>query len=183
VAIVNYPDVVRWDSILTIQKNPLAFLDVAKRVVAARPDVQFVMAGDGGMLPQLMERACVMGIAGNVLFTGKVSSREASELYARASCFVMPSLSEPFGLVALEAASHGTPVIVSRQSGVAEVLEHAFVVDHWDTALMADCIVTVLREQALGKHLRTEAPKSLARLRWEHQAGKVHSLYQSLIHD
>lgn len=179
----DHPPIVLFLGRMTVQKNPFQFLSIAERVHRLRPEVRFVMAGDGAMLPQLIERACGMGLSDSVLFTGKVNEREARQLYAAADCFVMPSLSEPFGLVALEALAQGTPVIVSRQSGVAEVLDHAFKVDYWDTDLMSDCLLTILREEPLSKHLRSEAPKMLRKLRWEDQAAKVQSFYQSLIHD
>ncbi len=166
---------------MTIQKNPHSFLDVARKINDINPDVEFVMAGDGGMLPELIERACSLGLSDNVLFTGKVAGREIDQLYRKADCFVMPSLSEPFGLVALEAISHGTPVVLSKQSGVAEVVEHAYKVDFWDSDKMADCILTILREQPLAEQLRAEAPRVLQRLTWKNQANKVSSIYQDLI--
>jgi glycogen synthase len=167
---------------MTVQKNPWLFLDVAKRIKDLRPDVRFVMAGDGPMLTELIDRTCKMGMSDSMIFTGKVSRKEVDNLYREASCFVMPSLSEPFGLVALEAISHGVPVVLSRQSGASEVIEHAFKVDFWDTEKMADCILTILREEPLARQLSSEAPRILQRLTWQKQAGLVHSLYQSLIH-
>ncbi|MSR87434.1 glycosyltransferase family 1 protein [Candidatus Peribacteria bacterium] len=166
---------------MTLQKNPWQFLEIASHVRHYRPDAQFVMAGDGPMLPELIDRACTLGLQDQVVFTGKVNNREAMALYEAADCFVMPSVSEPFGLVALEAIAHGTPVIVSKQSGVSEVLDHAFKVDYWDTAKMTDCIVTILREQPLAQQLRSEAPRLLQRLNWKNQAYKIKSLYQNLI--
>lgn len=165
---------------MTVQKNPMLFLDMAKRVNALRPDVTFVMAGDGPMLGQLIERACQLGLQDHVAFAGKVSRSEAQSLFARADCFVMPSLSEPFGLVALEAVGHGVPVILSRQSGAAEVIDHCFTVDFWDTDRMADCILTVLREAPLARQLRSEAPRVLQRLTWKHQAAIVRDIYATL---
>ena len=166
---------------LTKQKNPWQFLETARRVSDYRNDVQFVMAGDGPMLGELIDRACSLGLTDRIIFTGKVSNREVDSLYAQADCFVMPSLSEPFGLVALEAIAHGTPVIVSKQSGVAEVLDHAFKVDFWDTEKMADCILTILREAPLAQQLRAEAPRVLQRLTWQNQANQVRSIYQQLL--
>lgn len=166
---------------MTVQKNPYLFLDVARRIKDLRPDARFVMAGDGPMLQQLIDRACALNLADSVIFTGKVSRKEVDNLYREASCFVMPSLSEPFGLVALEAISHGVPVVLSRQSGASEVIEHAFKVDFWDTEKMADCILTILREEPLARQLSAEAPRILQRLTWQKQAGLVHSLYNSLI--
>ncbi|MFA6038816.1 MAG: glycosyltransferase family 4 protein [Candidatus Peribacteraceae bacterium] len=167
---------------LTVQKNPWQFLEIARLVRAHRPDAEFVMAGDGPMMPQLIDRACALGLQDSVIFTGKVDKREVQSLYQAASVFVMPSLSEPFGLVALEAIAHGAPVIVSKQSGVAEVLDHAFKVDYWDAEKMADCILTILREEPLALQLKTEAPRILQRLTWRNQADKVRSIYSNLSH-
>lgn len=167
---------------LTVQKGPHHFLNVARRVLAERSDVLFVVAGDGYLLPELVDRACSLGLQEAVLFTGHVDSHEARALYRRASCFVMPSTSEPFGLVALEAIAHGTPVILSKHAGVAEVIDHAFKVDYWDTEKMADCILTILRETPLAAQLRSEAPRLLHRLTWQQQAGLVTDLYRSLLH-
>ena len=156
---------------------------MAKLVHDLRPGVQFVMAGDGPMLGELQDRAEALGIGENVLFTGKASRSEVTALFARADCFIMPSLSEPFGLVALEAVAHGTPVILSRQSGASEVIEHGFTVDYWDTEKMADCVLTILREQPLTEQLRDEAPSIIRRLSWKNQAGTVHAIYRQLVGD
>jgi glycogen synthase len=166
---------------MTVQKNPYQFLEVAARVHSHRPDVQFVMAGDGPLLTDLIDKTCGMGLQDCMVFTGKLSRKEVQSLHLEADCFVMPSLSEPFGLVALEAIAHGTPVIVSRQSGVAEVLDHAFKVDAWDAGLMSDCILTILREQPLADQLKAEAPRVLQRLTWQNQAGLVQSIYHNAI--
>jgi len=168
---------------MTVQKNPWQFLEVASRVHTLRPEVQFVMAGEGPMLSSLVDHACELGLQDNVIFTGKVNRHEVQSLYQRADCFVMPSLSEPFGLVALEAIAHRTPVILSKQSGVAEVVEHAFKVDFWDTDKMSDCILTILREQPLAEQLMSEAPRVLQRLSWKNQAGRVRSLYEQVMND
>jgi len=166
---------------LTLQKGPNQFLEMAAEIHRIRPDVQFVIAGDGGMLGELIENSVKLGLQGNVIFAGRVSNKEAQKLFAQADCFVMPSLSEPFGLVALEAIEQGTPVILSKQSGVSEVVGPAFKVDFWDTAKMADCVLTVLREAPLANQLRSESSHVLQKLTWEHQAMNVRSLYHELI--
>ncbi|TSD00123.1 MAG: 4-alpha-glucanotransferase [Candidatus Peregrinibacteria bacterium Greene1014_49] len=166
---------------LVLQKGPKQFLDMARIIHQKNPDVQFCVAGDGDMLSEMITYAIQQGLSECVLFTGKVESREVSELYRRASCFVMPSLSEPFGLVALEAAAHGTPVVISKQSGVREVLDHAFTVDFWDTEKMADCVMTILREKPLAMQLRSESSRAITHLTWQHQAEVVRSIYQQLI--
>jgi glycosyltransferase involved in cell wall biosynthesis len=167
---------------LTIQKNPWQFLEVAHRIHRHMPDVLFVMAGDGPLLCELIARAAELRLGDCMLFTGKVDRREVTALYQRASCFVMPSLSEPFGLVALEAIASGVPVVLSKQSGASEVIDHAFKVDFWDTEKMADCILTILRERPLAMQLRSEAPRVLQRLTWAHQAHIVSELYSTLAH-
>ena len=166
---------------LTVQKNPWQFLEIAELVHRSNPDVRFVMAGDGPMLPSLIDRACERKLDQCVFFTGKVSRDEVQGLYREADCFVMPSISEPFGLVALEAIAHGTPVILSKQSGVSEVIQHAFKVDYWNADLMADCILTVLREKPLALQLRSEAPRELDRLSWKNQATEINAVYQNMI--
>ncbi|MDD5623715.1 MAG: glycosyltransferase family 4 protein [Candidatus Peribacteraceae bacterium] len=166
---------------LALQKGPRHFLHMAAMVHAHRPDVQFVVAGDGQMLPSLIEETCRLGLQDCTVFAGKVNATEARKLYAQADCFVMPSLSEPFGLVALEAIAQRTPVILSKQSGASEVIGHAFKVDFWDTEKMADCVLTVLREQPLADQLMNEAPRVLQKLTWINQAAQVHSIYRNII--
>lgn len=178
----NHPPMVLFLGRLTLQKGPHQFLEMASAVHGIRPDVEFVVAGDGGMLRELIEHSLQLGLQNNIMFAGKVSNDEAQKLFAQADCFVMPSLSEPFGLVALEAIAQGTPVIISKQSGVSEVIGHAFKVDFWDTAKMADCVLTLLREDPLAWQLRSEASRVLDRLTWEHQAMAVRSLYQQILH-
>jgi len=175
------PPMVLFLGRLTIQKGPIQFLEMAAAVHRFRPDVTFVIAGEGNMMAEVINRACAMGLQDCILFTGKVANREADKLYSQAACFVMPSLSEPFGLVALEAMAHGTPVIISKQSGASEVVRHGFAIDFWDTEKMADCVLTILREQPLAQQLRSEAPRSLQHLTWMKQASQVRSIYQSLL--
>jgi len=166
---------------LTTQKNPWQFLEMAKVIHDHKPNVQFVMAGDGPMLPGLIERTCELGLTDSMVFTGKVARHDVDALYRSADCFVMPSLSEPFGLVALEAIGHGVPVVMSKQSGASEVIDHAFKVDFWDTERFADCILTILREQPLAQQLRAEAPRILQRLSWRNQARNVLSIYDQIL--
>jgi len=166
---------------LTIQKGPVQFLEMAAHIHKIRPDVLFVVAGEGNMLSEIIDQACKLNLQDCTLFTGKVTTQEAHELYRSADCFVMPSLSEPFGLVALEALSHGTPVIISKQSGVSEVMRHGFAVDFWDTEKMADCVLTILRDEPLAQQLTSEAPLSLQHLTWQNQARQVYSIYKHLI--
>lgn len=166
---------------LTVQKGAVYFLKAAEEISRIRPDVRFVVAGEGYLLPELVERSIAMGLADRMIFAGKVSTKEAKSLYSRASCFVMPSVSEPFGLVALEAITHGAPVIMSKQSGASEVIHNSMTVDFWDTNKMADCILTVLREEPLRNQMRIETPRILSNLTWQNQAGKILNIYKNII--
>lgn len=166
---------------LTVQKGVTYFLHAARKIADHRPDVRFVIAGDGYLLPQLIAQSCDMGLADRIIFAGRVSNAEARQLYRKADCFVMPSVSEPFGLVALEAITHGAPVVMSRQSGAAEVIQNSLVVDFWDTDKMADCILTVLREEPLRRAMHSQTPRILRNLTWERQAGKIIAAYRHVI--
>ncbi len=166
---------------LTIQKGTHQFLDMASIVHSMRPDVEFVMAGTGQMFGELIDSAIDRGLGDVISFAGKVNSEEARTLYSRADCFVMPSISEPFGLVALEAAAEDTPLVLSKQSGAVEVLNHAFAVDFWDTEKMADSVLTILRDPPLAQQMRTESRNELHRLTWANQSGKVQSIYETTI--
>lgn len=166
---------------LAQQKGTHQFLDMAAEIHRIRPEVEFVMAGTGELMGELIDRTISLNLQDSIIFAGKVKTEEARILYNQADCFVMPSLSEPFGLVALEAVTHGTPVVLSRQSGAAEVLSHAFVVDFWDTSKMADCVLTILRDEPLAHQLRSESFKDIQRLTWENQADAVTSVYRDTI--
>jgi glycosyltransferase involved in cell wall biosynthesis len=167
---------------MTLQKGPDYFLDAAARVLAERPDATFVMAGSGDMLPRLIERAAALGIGRQVLFTGFLSHDEALELHQRASVFVMPSVSEPFGIVPLEALQRGVPVIVSRQSGVSEVLAHALKVDFWDVERLAAQILAALSFPALSRTLVANAQEDLKKLTWARVADRFLGIYRELTH-
>lgn len=166
---------------LTVQKGATHFIRAARAVLDHQPGVRFVVAGEGYLLPQLIAQACASGLSEAMLFAGRVTSHEAKKLYERADCFVMPSVSEPFGLVALEAITHGAPVVLSRQSGASEVIHNALLVDFWDTDKMADCILTVIREKAIVDEMRSQTPRILSNLTWNKQGGKILSEYRSLI--
>jgi glycosyltransferase involved in cell wall biosynthesis len=148
------PPVVLFLGRVTWQKGPEYFMDVAGRVASFIPDAHFVVAGAGDMLPTLMHRAAHLGIAGRVHFTGGLQGRDVSRAYRMASVCVMPSVSEPFGLVALESLRHGTPCIVPRNSGVAEVLANVFKADFWDVDEMTNQVVALLRYPELRQEMR-----------------------------
>ncbi len=129
---------------MTVMKGPDHFLQAAKQVLQFEPCTKFVMAGGGEMLPRIVGLAAELGISQNVIFTGALSGEQVHKAFQLADIFVMPSISEPFGLVALEALRNNTPVLISKQSGVSEVLTHALKVDFWDQKEMVNKIVAVL---------------------------------------
>jgi glycogen(starch) synthase len=130
---------------ITMQKGPEYFLAAAKKVLEVMDNVKFVMAGSGDMIRRTIEMAASMGIGHKVLFTGFLRGGDVEKVFKMADLYVMPSVSEPFGIAPLEAMSHDVPVIISKQSGVSEVLTHALKVDFWDINEMANKIIAVLR--------------------------------------
>lgn len=165
---------------MTLQKGPDHFLKAARRVVDVDPNVRFIMAGAGDMLHRMMEEAAAYGLGGNVLFTGFVNREEVRRLYALADAFVMPSISEPFGIVPLEAMSQSVPTIVSRQSGVAEVLAHALKVDFWDPEDLASKLLSVLHYPALHQSLATQGAREVGEMTWARTASATTHLYEEL---
>jgi glycosyltransferase involved in cell wall biosynthesis len=165
---------------VTFQKGPVYFLEAAARVVRVLPDVRFVMSGSGDMLPAMVERAAAMGLARHVRFTGFLAGADVERMFAMADLYVMPSVSEPFGISPLEAMAQDVPVIVSRQSGVAEVLASALKVDFWDVADLADKIVAVLRRPALRQMLASEGRREVDGMRWEARAELLRRLYDEV---
>lgn len=166
---------------ITLQKGPDYFLEAARRVLDFRPDVTFVMAGVGDMWPTMIDRSAAMGINHRIAFTGFVSREQARALYDIASVFVMPSVSEPFGIVPLEAMDRGVPTIVSRQSGVSEVVKHVFKVDFWDVDATASRILAALSYAPLARELQEQGLREVRRLSWRGAATKTRRLYKELL--
>ncbi len=163
---------------VTYQKGPGYFLEAAARVAAALPRAKFVIAGSGDLLPSTVERVAALGLARRVHFTGFLRGDDVSRAFDAADVYVMPSVSEPFGISPLEAVARGVPVIVSRQSGVAEVLPSALRADFWDVEDLADKILSVLRRPALGRTLAAGARREARELSWSRAARAVSALYE-----
>ncbi|MEM9373323.1 MAG: glycosyltransferase [Planctomycetota bacterium] len=166
---------------ITMQKGPEYFVRAAKRVLEKDDKVKFVVAGSGDMAVKMIEEAAALGIGHKVLFTGFLRGRDVDRVFRMANCFVMPSVSEPFGIAPLEAMRNDVPVIVSKQSGVSEVLTHALKVDFWDTDEMANKIVAVLRYPPLGQTLREHGRFELRGLNWDGAAEKTVKSYARAI--
>lgn len=165
---------------VTFQKGPEYFVEVAKRVIPHVPDLLFVLAGDGDLLPKIREQVAQLGLSEYFRFPGFVQGEELEELFSVADLYVMPSVSEPFGIAALEAISYETPVVLSKQSGVSEVIQHALKVDFWDTRRMADRIINALMHEELRQELSEQAMHELAQLHWEAAALKTRDVYHQV---
>jgi glycosyltransferase involved in cell wall biosynthesis len=166
---------------ITIQKGVDYFVRAARRVVDVDPNVIFVISGWGDMTNQIIRQVGEMGLSGHVIFAGALWDDERDRMYQSADLVVMPSVSEPFGLVPLEALQHGTPSLISKQSGVAEVLTHVLKVDFWDTDEMANQILASLRYPVMHKQLRESGRREINRLSWEDAAKKLYQLYKRLL--
>jgi len=165
---------------VTLQKGPDYFVEAAKRVLEIEPNVKFVMAGTGDMLPRMIERAAELGIGNKFLFPGFVNREQGDKLYRMADVFVMPSVSEPFGIVPLEAINQGTPVIISKQSGVSEVLTHALKVDFWDINDLANKIIAALSYATLHHELKQHSEIEVRKFTWENAAEQTEATYHEV---
>ncbi|MDD5433240.1 MAG: glycosyltransferase family 4 protein [Candidatus Pacebacteria bacterium] len=166
---------------ITLQKGPDYLLRAAKKVLQFNPNIVFIMAGSGDMERQIIEMAAYEGIADKFLFAGFLKGEDLKKAYSAADLFVLPSVSEPFGLAVLESVSLGTPVLVSKQSGVAEVIHNALKVNFWDIDEIANKILACLTYQGLGTTLQEESYKELNRISWEKSAQKCINIYNDLL--
>lgn len=166
---------------LTLQKGPDYFVRMAKHVVQYRPNTVFVMVGSGDMEGQIIREAVELGIGDKVLFAGFLRDSELAAMYQSADVFVMPSVSEPFGITALEAAAHGIPVLLSKQSGANEVLAHTLKADFWDVEEMTNKIVTLLNHATLGQTLKQHSQQEISSLTWQKAAEHCMQVYQSIL--
>lgn len=166
---------------LTLQKGPEFFIKAAKKVVKKEKNCTFVVAGSGDMLPKLIHQAVDLGISNKVIFTGALTDDEVKHIYRIAKVYVLPSVSEPFGITVLEALSAGTPVIVSKRAGVAEVLKHCLRVDFWDVDDMANKIISLLRYKPLWKTLSKKGKEEAGFFTWEKAAQKTLDIYHEVI--
>jgi glycosyltransferase involved in cell wall biosynthesis len=166
---------------VTFQKGPDYFIEAARRVLAKYPDTRFVMAGSGDMLNRMIKRVAELRIGSRFHFTGFLKGEDTDRLFAMSDVYVMPSVSEPFGISPLEAARLGVPVIISKQSGVSEVLKNALKVDFWDTDALADAICGLLNYSSLARKFSNGAGMEVEKLTWEDAALKVKEVYESTV--
>lgn len=166
---------------ITFQKGPDYFVRAAKRVLDVLPDVHFVMAGSGDMHLQLVEKVAEMRMSSRFHFTGFLNYEETNALFGMTDIYVMPSVSEPFGITPLEAMRTGVPVIISKQSGVSEVLDSAVKVDFWDEQAVADAVIGLIQHPEVAEKLAAGGRDEVENLKWGYAALRVKDVYMDLI--
>jgi len=166
---------------ITMQKGPEYFVEAAILVLQKMKNVRFVMAGKGDLLNEMKQRVASLNISEYFHFPGFIADSEIAELFHSSDVFVMSSVSEPFGIVTLEAMQAGIPVVISKQSGVAEVVKNAIKVDYWDTRAMADAIYAILINREYGLRLGEKGKREADQLIWKNAALKVSKIYQNLL--
>lgn len=173
--------IVLYHGRITIQKGVDYFVRAARRVVDVEPSVVFVISGWGDMTNQIIEQVGAMGLSQHVIFAGSLWDDDRDRMFQAADLVVMPSVSEPFGLVPLEALENGAPSLVSKQSGVREVMKHVLVVDFWDVEEMANKIIATLRYPAMRNQLINYGTLDLLKMSWRRASEKIRSTYDRLI--
>lgn len=163
---------------VTYQKGPEYFIDAAAKVLERDKNYRFVMAGSGDMLNRMIRKAAGHRISSNFHFTGFLKGNDVDRIFALSDVYIMPSVSEPFGISPLEAARSGVPVIISKQSGVKEVLKHAIKVDFWDTDAMANAIHGLTKFNGLSRMFVRRVKEDIGNLKWCMQARKIKSIYE-----
>ena len=184
---INYPPsklphrkIVTFLGRITFQKGPDYFVNAAKRVLERMPDVHFIMAGSGDMYMRLVEEVARLRMSSRFHFTGFLNYEETNALFGMTDIYVMPSVSEPFGITPLEAMRTGVPVIISKQSGVSEVLKNAVKVDFWDEEAVAEAICGLLSHPEVAGKLAEGGKNEVENLKWEYAALRVKEVYNDL---
>jgi glycogen(starch) synthase len=168
---------------ITYQKGPEYFIEAAYKVLQKTQNVRFVMAGSGDMFNRSIRRVAKLGISSHFHFTGFLRGEDVKNMFAYSDVYVMPSVSEPFGISPLEAMRAGVPAIISKQSGVAEVLHHAIKVDFWDVHALADAIYGLLTYPALKTMTVRCGLEEVNALKWDIAAAKVKKIYEDVLEE
>jgi glycosyltransferase involved in cell wall biosynthesis len=166
---------------ITLQKGPEYFIEAAYKVLKVMHNVRFVMAGSGDMMERMMRRAASLKITDRFHFTGFLRGKDVFTMLAMSDVYIMPSVSEPFGISPLEAMQSNVPVIISKQSGVAEILTHAVKTDFWDIDAMADAIYGILNYPALASMFIKNGKEEVIRLKWDNSARHVMDIYERVV--
>lgn len=166
---------------ITIQKGPDYFLEVAQRVLKEEKNVRFIMTGSGDMERKILHKAASLGLGTKFLFERFLKRDKAEKILSAADIFIMPSISEPFGIVPLEAMSHGAVAIVSKQSGVAEVIENAYKINFWDIDQIVSIILDLIKNPDKLKELSKRSMEEVAKFQWDEAARKITNIYNEVI--
>jgi glycogen synthase len=166
---------------VTFQKGPDYFVEAAYKVLQKDENVRFVMAGSGDLLNRMIKRVANLHISTKFHFTGFLAGTEVDRMFILSDVYVMPSVSEPFGISPLEAMRSNVPVVISKQSGVAEVLKHALKVDFWDIDALADAIYSLLHYEGIKKMFLKYGKTEVDNLKWDNAAGKVLEVYRQVV--
>lgn len=167
---------------ITLQKGPEYFIEAASLVLKKMNNVRFVMAGSGDLMNSMVTRVAELGITDRFHFTGFLQGDDVLRMLEMSDVFVMPSVSEPFGIVPLEAMQSGVPVIISNQSGVSEILQNAIKVDFWDTFALADAIYGLLNYTSLARYFEKQGKQEVKNLKWKNSAERVRKVYLSVLY-
>ena len=168
---------------ITFQKGPDYFVEAAAKVLKRVPNVRFVMAGSGDMMNHVIRRVARLGIADRFHFTGFLKGDDVHKMFQLSDVYIMPSVSEPFGISPLEAMRANVPSIISKQSGVAEVLDYAVKVDYWDVDAMADAIYGFVKYPAMAKMFSEKGLEEVTGLKWNNAAAKIKAVYEDAINE
>jgi glycosyltransferase involved in cell wall biosynthesis len=166
---------------ITYQKGPEYFIEAAYKIHQVDPSIHFVMAGTGDMLEKMIRRVAQLGMGSHFHFTGFLKGEAVDQMFAMTDVFVMPSISEPFGIVPLEAMRLNVPVVISKQSGVSEVVKHALKVDFWDINGLADAIYALCHYKPLADCFKDEGKDEVDSLKWELAAKKIKAVYEGVL--
>ena len=166
---------------ITMQKGPEYFVEAAALVLKKAQNVRFVMAGNGDMMNQMIRLAAQRGISDHFHFTGFMKGKQVYEVLKSSDVYVMPSVSEPFGISPLEAMQCGVPSIISKQSGCAEILDNAIKTDYWDIEAMADAMYSIITYPSMAEYLQVEGKREVDEIKWEYAGQKVRDIYNSVI--
>jgi glycosyltransferase involved in cell wall biosynthesis len=166
---------------ITLQKGPDYFLDMAQKVLATHPDARFIMAGTGDMSRKLLRRSAYLKLRNRFLFTGFLNRKQVETILRASDIYVLPSVSEPFGISPLEAMAYGITSIISKQSGVAEVVKHAFKIDFWDVDLWVETINHLIENPDYRTKMGIEGMREVNQIQWEEAALKIRELYSSIL--
>jgi len=166
---------------ITMQKGPEYFVEAASMVLHRTKNIRFVMAGNGDMMNQMISLVAERGIADRIHFPGFMKGKQVYEVLKASDVYIMPSVSEPFGISPLEAMQVSVPTIISKQSGCAEILDNCIKIDYWDIHAMADAIYSICTYPAMYEYLKTEGKREVDAIKWENVGYKVRSIYDNIL--